>query len=306
MRNKIVVGFAVNTELVYTLNSTGLEKTPLMDIRFDLSGTSGDVALGLQHLGDTPLLLGLTGDVESEQTQILKRSLDKSGITFQALNALSDTSFAILRVDQNPEQNFGVCGKRGDVVLEKSQKVIQEIKDLHLSSDTLRIATGVRDTELPFMNALFEGAQGTRLLVPNWWMYDNKEAVQSAIGNTDAIFMNENEFAKSNLSLSELHDMGVKLIVVTQGDKGGFSSSTYKGEVCIDYYNPVKPKSEVIHTPGAGDWFLAGFLHKFMALGYTSFVSVPPGVATECVNFGASLASEKILYPGAGNGPPKR
>jgi len=107
------------------------------------------------------------------------------------------------------------------------------------------------------------------------------------------------------MDTSYLHKLGVSLIIVTKGEKGGFFSlcnqATSNKEETF-YFDSVKPKDKKTFFVGLGDCFNAAFHVKMFESDF-SFKNVTPGHVLQACNFAAKVAAVKINKEGASNVP---
>lgn len=108
---------------------------------------------------------------------------------------------------------------------------------------------------------------------------------QAALPHTDIAFFSDDEANERKLrkTVRKLAELGPRIIVVMRGAKG---SMAFDGR---RYYHQSAIECEVVDTLGAGDSFIAGFLHTYLA-----------GESIQaCMLAGSKNASITIGYLGA-------
>lgn len=275
----------------------GDEKLPLLGFRVDLSGSSADVAIALRNMGRSPLLLGLVGRETGDEDLLLRAVLERNAIPFEGLRLLDRTSIAVLPVDRSGKSR--VVGRRGNILPELMEDAESSVGVRVGSSETFRIATGVRSCEARLVHALFKGAApGFRVLNPNIALCKEKETLLSLLRETDVLIVNENEYQEMGMPHpSELHAFGPGTVIVTWATRGGICS--HRGTQI--QYVAVNCPGEKTYLPGAGDWFLGGFLSAFDG----SVSEATPVFMKDALTFAAIVAGKKVTMSGAGNGPTK-
>ncbi|PKM50497.1 MAG: fructoselysine 6-kinase [Firmicutes bacterium HGW-Firmicutes-7] len=111
------------------------------------------------------------------------------------------------------------------------------------------------------------------------------DIIDVAIGNVDYAFFASDDGDTEELRefMKAMHARGPKLVVVTLGEKG---SILYDGSKFITYGIVV---CEVVDSMGAGDSYIAGFLHGIFE----------KKELEECMRMGASSSSITLQYKGA-------
>lgn len=291
-----VVGFAVNPEVVAEFDSRqGDEKLPLQSFHIDLSGSSADVAIALKSLGRAPLLLGLVGRESSDEDFLLSSVLRRSAIPFHGIPILDRTSIAVLPIDRGGKSR--VAGRRGNIIDELVSGVGETIRSYVGGSNNFRIATGVRINEVPLALELFKGAgEGCCVLNPNIALCEEVKIFRTLLRETDVLVINEHEFKKTGFhSIDEIHGFGPKTVIVTEAKRGGVCSHHGK----FIRYDAVNIPDKDTYLPGAGDWFLGGFLSVFKS----NITEASPSTISSALNFAAKVSGIKVTMRGAANGP---
>jgi sugar/nucleoside kinase (ribokinase family) len=121
-----------------------------------------------------------------------------------------------------------------------------------------------------------------------------KDALLPLLKKTEILFLNKEEAAKVaehetvdiHELASDLHAMGVKIAVITDGPKGAYASDGKE-----IYFLPIYPGKEVERT-GAGDAYGSGFLSAII-----SGKSI-----SEAMQWGNANSTSVVLYVGAREG----
>ncbi len=298
MQDIALVGFSVNTELILTYDRmTEQEKGRLLKTVPDLCGTSANVARAIMKLGGKSRLLALTGVNEDFESHILRFSLKKYEVPFEEFRILDKSHFAILPLDNLPNQK--IFGDKGNIVEEKLPDVLNIIEK---QEGKWRICTGIRPAELPLAEALFNSCFGYRSLNPPLQLIQEKVSFLKILQKCDLLIMNDKEYEACRVaSMEELHDLGPRLVIVTENQYGGrFSLRGNKPErfdPCSEYLNGQKP-----HSVGSGDWFHSAFIARISELGH-SIDSMDDLSLIDAISFATRVSGKKVTMPGAANGP---
>lgn len=294
-----LVGFSVNAEIVQTFNRmTEAEKGELKSIKCDLCGTSANVARALNKLGQQSKVLALTGINNDFESHILRYALKDHAIPFEEFRILDHSHISVYPIDGLPTQK--IFGSKGEIISSMIPSMITEIKDLESS---WRIATGVRTPEIPFIESFFESNFGYRTLNPRVELIENKKVFFELLKKTDCLIVNHAEYDACKVaSVSEIHNLGPRIVIVTQNKYGGWFSvkgnEVERFDPCIDYINGK------IFEVGSGDWFSGGF-HTFCMEINKSIFELDLTETRDAILFGARVSGKKITMQGAANGPSK-
>lgn len=298
--DEIVVGFAVNPELVVSYDSGVSDvKLRLEKLSVQLSGSSGDVAVGCMRLGRQARLVGFTGFETSVIDGLLENALKDFCLPFRRIPILDQTSCAVLPADFS--QSSRVIGKRGDVLPELVDAAKRIIDDLDLSPGVMRVATGVRSVEVPLVDHFFGDSQRC-VLNPNAFLCQEHADIEVLLPKTRLLILNDYEFDKyfgeKGGNICAFHTFGVRLVIMTTGKTGGVCS--LNGDVW--QYESIRYDAPAYYDAGAGDWFLAGFLTAIVENEF-SLETITREQAEKCITFACHVAGLKVTRPGAANGP---
>lgn len=295
-----VVGLAVNPEFAFTYDKNdGQSKHPLTDFSVSLSGTSGDVAIGLHQLGERPLLIGAVGNNGSIEDRLIPHLVQE--FPFVQIPVLEHSSVAVFPNDgtSNPE----IAGRRGLIIpemIEEAKKVLTSQLEV-LNPETWRIATGLLPREMELGLVLLGNEAGYRSLNPNRYLCQD-ELIKSAMSHSDLFIVNWSEYIDTMRTLdieeiSKMHNFGPSLIVVTDEVRGGIYS--FKGET--GSFN-AKVFPGPVFPPGSGDWFHVGLVKKITEL-VRPIQDLSITDVEEALAFAALVAGKKVHMAGASKGP---
>ena len=307
---EIAVGFSLNPELVVEYDGNQPPpnaKLKILSTNVQVSGSSANVAIALHNLGRKPHLFGLVGAHGGHvEDVLLKHVLQSLNFEWTPIRVLDRTSFALLRVDRsNPSEK--VMGRRGEVLKDRLEEECDLIRrNGEIRDSVIRVATGVRVSEVPLALELFE--RGQTILTPNAELLNHPEEFHRLLARTSVLVWNENEASQyfksqgmKKTNRFHLHSGGARIVITTLGDRGGKIWVEGWAE-CL--FPAQKLTGRILSTQGAGDWFLAGFITAILESGekISSLVKPPDNLADWCV-FGAKVAAKKLSFLGSGQGP---
>ena len=308
-----VVGVSVNSEFELIVKDTlGPKKELDMSLCPCPSGSSGNTDGAIRILGGNSHLLGLVEvnygqEEEALESLLLKRVVKQSGASFTPIPVLSNTNIAAIPIVEG--KNGEVWGKKGQVVPSTVPQALQILAgpEIGIGPQTFVTITGLRIAEMLFAEALLSQAQpGFRVLNAKEYFCASR-VFKKILSLVDLLVLNRREFQATGVGIRGLHDLGPKVIVVTDAEYGGmFSIMT--NNFPIGYNHPISVGYSPVYFPGgkyetgAGDWFLGALISELIrleksvnAIGWKEFLEV--------VNFSARVAGKKVTIPGGGNGP---
>lgn len=298
MNNNAVVGFSVNPELELVVRDTSGPKKVLRSMSFCLSGASGNVAMALKKLGGHPHLLGLVtaGHQETLADKLLGEVIRQSKMPFTSIRVLAQTNVCVIPVIG--QTNGVLWGKRNRIVHSAVPKALRDLARPKIGQHTFTIITSLRAVEIVFAKALLARTQdGFRVLNANGIFCERKE-FKKILSLVDLLVLNQREFSETGMNLSELHNCGPKIVVVTHDKEGGMFSFHFGHH---SQFKPVDFPGGKFET-GAGDWFLGALVSELIRL-RKSVATVTPEQFQKVVDFAARVAGKKITMSGGGNGP---
>lgn len=224
------------------------------------------------HMGYQTEFIGKVGaDMHGD---FLKKTLEEEGIGTRYL--IQDESFfttlAFVEIAENGERHFSFSRKPGaDTQLraeELNQQLLENCKIFHFGALSL--------TNEPSRTATIEAVKGAKaagVLIsydPNYreslW-FDKQTAVsqmKSMIPYADIMKVSDEELVlltgveDYNKAVTQLLELGPKLVTVTLGSDGVLLAREYKREKVEGF------KVNAIDTTGAGDSFWGGFLSEYL------------------------------------------
>lgn len=235
-------------------------------------GAPANVAIGLAKLGVDSALISKIGD--DPFGRLLRSVLLQGQVDISQLKVDEDsrTTLAFISIREDGERDFCFYRNPGaDMMLsagEISEEFIKSARIFHYGSISMICNPSYRAT----LKAL-EYAKKYGLLIsydPNLRLslWKNEEQARQRIieglNNSDLVKLNDEEleFVTGISDLREGTDIilkyGVKVVFVTQGDKGSFSNNR-KDCGFVESY-----KVHIVDTTGCGDGFTSGMLAKLL------------------------------------------
>jgi len=234
-----------------------------LGIKFWIGGHPVNLSVDLIQLGcrrgDVGIAVAIGEDLGGE---FIRRKLEESGvITFLQVAKNEDTSKTIVLVLKGRDRSF--IGFPGANLHLDPDHVINSIK--RFSPDVFYVACGILGR--------FDSALGEILSSCHQWGMltfmdvtrpygKGWDFIYDALKHVDILHVNTNELRSitghDNIEegLRKLHDLGVRLPIVTDGEAGVIALHAGK------YIQQPGFKVNVIDPTGAGDAFCAGFLKK--------------------------------------------
>lgn len=313
-RKDVTIGFSVNPEIYYEYAESLGEKGALDSFTISLAGTSANVATALKNFGYNPLLVVPCEDGESDTDtgHLLEVALRQSRLTHVRLPVLEQTPLAIYPVNED-RQGCLLYGRKG-LLTHNSQKLARAIEEIGSYDGHWRIATGVDPGVALLAWHLLGEEKGLRVLSPNYALCHNPDFSglsldKSPLSRCDLLIVNRFEFETLGRPKEIIHGLGVSLIIITDGERGGrFSvcNEATDGVIRLGTYQAVQPPSRAFSI-GAGDWFLGGFVTRVMDMKAEdealSLATLPFKVIQEACDFGARVAGFKVAMRGGSSGP---
>lgn len=299
----VACGFGFNMEFPHEFHKNGSQKGHLD--RWDLipSGSTGNIGTFLtRFLGAENVQLIVSLEKENtKKSKIAEVVLSSEGLNFTALRILENTPFATYPYRVDPHTLYG----DGGIITHSQEIILSEVEKIKNLRSKWRIASGVRSTLLPVLKVFFcEEHDGFRSLCPNPQLFEDSHVMLETLKKSDFLIMNEGEFKKMGISISNLHKMGMEIFVVTKGKNGGTAylcnSSTRNISLRIDFKAPDVLRD--IFSIGAGDWWHAALVGFWIKNGI-SFKEVDKISFLGAIEFANQVVAKKLLFPGGSVGP---
>lgn len=302
MFKNISIGFSVNPEITLSVSENAGQKGYLNNLEINLSGSSTNVATCLKNMGYNTNLLVPVEKGGSDLSKIMDIALDKCGLNHTKMNLLSKSSVAVFPVNEIGDSK--IYGKKG--VIEDDFPLIQKAKsDIDLLTPGWRIATGVDKNFFELTEHFFSKEENfsRRILGPHHTVCDNPLIMERLLRKSDMLILNKYEFSKMNSSLREVHNLGVSLVIITDGENGGMFSFLNRNNIArVGKWDSVLPSEGPVYTIGAGDWFHGAFL-SYLFKEVSSVKKPTFKLIKQACNFAAKVASKKIKIQGGSSGP---
>lgn len=312
----ITIGFSVNPEITFGYTDQAGKKGTLDFLSVSLSGSSANVARCLMNMGHNPLLIVPSETGDSDEANLLERALRKAGLLNVRLELMQQTPLAIYPIGDRRGSTSALYGRRG-VRADKPELFQKALEQITGFDGKWRLATSINEDFLSLASHLLGEEKGFRIFGPNQMLCRNERfrsfsLPASPMSRCDLLIFNRFEFETLGRTFEEIHREGVSAVVVTNGAEGGnFSlcNASTEGKPTLGAYKAVKPPAGAeLFLVGAGDWFLGGLTshlvnHVETSEKGTSLLSMPFDILQESCNFGARVASKKIVMKGGSNGP---
>lgn len=269
-------------------------------------GAPANVAVAVGRLGLQSAFAGKVG--ADMHGNFLKNVLEKEGVDASGLIFDKDhfTTLAFVSLDEKGERTFSFARKPGaDTAITPPEFPLDLLccsKIFHVGSLSL--------TDSPARETTFSAlkqAKSAGVLVsydPNYRenLWENRETAKDLIRQvlpfTDLLKVSREElhllsdFSQEDKIIESLFNCDIKLIAVTDGDKGStvYTRQSVMWEPCFD--------CQVKDTTGAGDSFWGAFLYKFIE-GGLSFDKLTPEKIKEYLRFANAAASLCVEKEGA-------
>ncbi|MBS3787452.1 carbohydrate kinase [Candidatus Bipolaricaulota bacterium] len=257
-------------DFVPTESGLSLANVPGFYKRF--GGAPANVAMGLAKLGRDAGFIGKVG--KDSFGDFLKNEFLKAGVSVDQLRRTenANTALAFVSLTEEGDRDFIFYRDPGaDELLkpeEINERALSEARIFHFGSLSLTKEESRRATKRAIRISHNEGVKVT--MDPNIRLnlWDDpsqiKELLLSLLGKVDIVKLSEEEvkFLSGTEDLqagtSKLGELSSGPVLVTLGDQGCIFN--YKGKIeKLEGY-----EVEVKDTTGAGDGFMAGFIHRLL------------------------------------------
>jgi sugar/nucleoside kinase (ribokinase family) len=251
----------------------------------------------LVSLNQDATLLGFVGPGGTPSRVLLDSALVMHPLPHRLFEVLVETSVAFISLNK-ADGRTPVYGARGKLDADKTYSVMCALRSLEISSVDFVVASGVLASELPFAEVLFEKvAPGFRLFGPKKTLCGTK-VLREFLPRCDLLILNQEEWEQCSMTFQEVHEIGPKLVVVTQDERGcSFSLDGVSGNV-----EAFRASQGPFYTTGAGDWFFGGLVAAMMQK-EVSVTNLTEPILRECLGFAAKVAGLKVMKAGGTFGP---
>ncbi|GEN13166.1 fructokinase [Myxococcus fulvus] len=278
-------------------------------------GSPANVSVGLARLGLKPAMLGVVGS--DEFGHFLKDSLSREGVDVSHLRQTTEarTGLVFICLDAKGERSFTFFRTRSAEFLLGQADVdadfLLRARAVHCGSNSLQR----EDAQLATVRMLGLAREADRIVScdPNLRLHAWEDPTQlkallaRMLPLCTVVKLSEEEIGfvtgteSPEEALTRLSAMGVKLPVVTLGERGALFR--WKGE---DVHVPA-PRTRVVDTTGAGDGFVAGLLHGLVRWygGTRALESATREELVVLATFACAVGSRVVEKPGAVEGLPR-
>lgn len=272
-------------------------------------GAPANVLSAVSRLGGKSAFIGKVGkDMHGE---FLVDVLKKEGICTEGLveDEKYFTTLAFVNLDENGERSFSFARKPGaDTCLSEREvrfDIIEQSKIFHVGSLSLTDEPSKSATVKALVHAKENGlliSYDPNYRAPLWKSEaDASNGMRSILYYVDIIKISDEEtkmltgFDDEIKASEALLNMGVKIVIVTLGEKGALVRNK-DGYIYSD-----AEKVKAVDTTGAGDAFMGGFLYKVAKSGKREFDLEE---IKEFAHFANKVAGYCVQHRGAINAMP--
>lgn len=293
------VGFETYLDIIQNEQLPHYAKIQAEGYRTEIGGSSYNIMMALLKQGYTSDLIQFVGKKEDDLYGNLLRTISIPGIRTTTIPCLCRThASTIIRKLKDDDMKEEVIEFKGSIDTNAFYDHRDVIKSAYDGFEW-KIASGIRDSneEMLFLMDNF-GENSTNVLIPKIDLIKS-DHWKKVIPLMDIIFMNNAEFKATQMSAKEYHELGLPLLVVTNGDKGG--KFYFMGE--MHEYEAHNVGFATIYETGAGDWFAGSSCVSFKRQGIKKIQETELENIVEAINYASKIAGIKISVPGASNGP---
>ncbi len=241
-------------------------KYKIKDRYESLGGVAANVACGLARMGISSGTHAMIGDDVSGDW--IKKEFEKHDV---------DTELVVVENDYPSDMSSIIVDvKSGDRVIFSNQKANGELK---INLEELKKSEWVYIGDLAGdwaskLDKIFESGVRVAYNPRYTFIRENVQKMIESLGHADVLFVNKDEAIETISHLEEkfsedesndeiflikkLHDLGAKVIALTDGERGAWA---YAGE---SIFHAEAQKVEAIDSTGAGDAFSSGFLAGYI------------------------------------------
>lgn len=284
-------GFGVSFELG--------EKIPLKDVDYEIGGSACNTSVAFSRLGLSPAIISVVGnDMPSEKifNCLQNEGVDSSNMI---VNKKMKTNFSVIFRMEEGRSIFIYHGLKdySTLTIKKSLKTkwfflaplgenttnLENELVAHISENGSLLAWN------PGAIQIKRGASSYRNLLKNTAVLNvnREEAIK---------FMNYPVRPSIEETLKRLHNLGPKIVVITNGKSG---AKAFDGHTFYDV--PALPNIVRVDSTGAGDSFAAGFVSKLILSDWDG-VTIDEDLITDALRWGIINSNSVITQIGAQKG----
>ncbi|MFI3142224.1 MAG: carbohydrate kinase [Clostridia bacterium] len=291
-------------EILIDYTPKGISENGMQLFEQNAGGAPANVLSVVAKCGAKAAFIGKVGN--DMQGLFLKQTLEKSRI--KTSNLIIDdkyfTTLAFVTLGENGERSFAFARKPGaDTKLTKDEvksEILEKSKIFHFGSLSLTHEPAASATLYAIKKAKKMGSlisYDPNYRAPLWESEEiAKQKMKSVIKYVDIMKVSDEETVlltgetDPQKACENLIAQGVRLVVVTLGDKGAFVMGE-AGTAFVPSFTPTCVKD----TTGAGDAFWGGFLYRIheSTLGFENLTLKKLEEYTRFANAVASLCIEK-------------
>jgi len=288
--------FSGNVEINTRRRSELGEKGHLYEMSAQFAGGSANVAGALNQFGRDVRLTCFAGVTEDFGRVAFEFARNTVPFSSQVLYVLDKTTVALYDSDESCPGR-GVTVGRGSILPEKSDYIQEQLEQIKISEGDILVGS-IMKPESDFARILLTKAPGCRVLNPKE-SFCSSGLIDFLSGTTDMLIVNRSEWRACNCRFDDIHRKGVRVVVVTNDKDGGHFS--VDGNASYEFAPFICP-AMAYYTVGAGDWFIAGFLHELITCG-ESLHKADFDTVLRCTQFASKVAGRKVTMLGAQRGP---
>ncbi|WP_051199839.1 carbohydrate kinase family protein [Butyrivibrio sp. FCS006] len=265
---------------------------PARDIGMSCGGDALNEAVTLSGLGNDTEIISLLGD--DEAGGIVKKCLDGNKVDTRKITTSADipTATNIVLVDSDGERYF-ITNPRSSLRKLSKEHILPHLDD---AGDIVSFASIFVSPRLTVsdMEEVFRQIKGTpgRVLVADMTTAKNGETIKDLepiLKNIDYIIPNEKEAAILTGESDPVKSAGIFIehgantVIIKCGKEGCIYKNSFE-----EGHIPACPDVKVVDTTGAGDSFVAGFIH-----GLSKGLSLQ-----DCCKYGCAVSSVVVEHMG--------
>jgi fructokinase len=264
-------------------------------------GTCGNVMSALASLNwDANIIKNHFNDYWNDVADLLWKSIDVNIIDCETVDSVMPRIVEVF--DEKENFHFARCLQCGrklmDILLPTRHKLSS--LEIDLSNYDMLFYDRVADGTNYLLDQFLKNGK--------WTYYEPNDARNYSTWINNIRSCHIVKFSGERISkyyyrklIEDLHNQKhvTKIVVITRSNRG-YSYSIANGDKMSQLKSvEVDNFDNVVDSSGAGDWFTAGFIHKFMKEYRTPPEDIDEQAVIEALSFGHSLAKDACTYVGA-------